>query len=226
MSAPPISFETTQARRSTIAHPRLRLKPAHRSAGFVKGGWWPLTDQLYIELRLLLAALSSRSGTVERVTYDETSWASASLRMEFRGRSVILEPSNTSPNTLTVSSKKFGTLVLLVVPPDTDPAAAHAAVMAAADPEDTSTPEELLAIGMRAAQEDRPASRRTTAVVPTAKHYAVGHQRRERAAFRTVSLTRTCPALSRLVGIRCIDPFLPAAHRSGRVQQHARQGAA
>jgi hypothetical protein len=85
----------------------------------VQGGWWPLTDQLYIELRLLLEALSSRSGTIERVIYDENSWASASLRMEFRGHSVILEPSNTSPNTLTVSGKKFGTLVLLVVPPNT-----------------------------------------------------------------------------------------------------------
>jgi Family of unknown function (DUF5994) len=153
MSAPRLSFETTLARRWTIAQPRLRLKPAHRSAGFVQGGWWPLTDQLYIELRHLLAALSSRSGTIERVIYDENSWASASLRMEFRGHSVILEPSNTTPNTLTVSGKKFGTLALLVVPPDTDPAAAHAAVMAAADPDDASTAEELLAIGMQAVQD-------------------------------------------------------------------------
>jgi hypothetical protein len=159
MSAPPLSFETTQTRRWTIAHPRLRLKPAHRSAGFVQGGWWPLTDQPYIELRLLLEALSSRSGTVERVIYDENSWASASLRMEFRGHSVILEPSNTSPNTLTVSGKKFGTLVLLVVPPDTDPAPAHTAVMMAADPDDVSTAEELLAIAMRAAQDGRHAWR-------------------------------------------------------------------
>jgi len=117
------------------------------------GGWCPLTDQLYIELRPLLSALSSRSETIERVIHDENSWASASLRMEFRGHSVILEPSNTSPNTLTVSGKKFGTLVLLVVPPDTDPAAAHTAVVAAADPDDMSTAEELLAIGMWAAQE-------------------------------------------------------------------------
>ena len=148
MSAPPVSFGISQARRWTIAHPRLRLKPAHRSAGFVQGGWWPLTDQLYIELRHLLEALSSRSGTIERVIYDENSWSSASLRIEFRGHSVILEPSNTSPNTLTVSGKKFGTLVLLVVPPDTDPTAAHAAVMTAADPDDVSSAEELLAIGM------------------------------------------------------------------------------
>jgi Family of unknown function (DUF5994) len=158
MSAPTLPFDISQARRWTITHPRLQLKPAHGSAGGVQGGWWPLTDQLYIELRHLLAALSSRSGTIDRVTYDQNSWASASLRMEFRGHSVILEPSKTSPNTLTVSGKKFGTLVLLVVPPDTDPRAAHAAVMAAADPANVSTAEELLALGMRAAQDGRKAS--------------------------------------------------------------------
>jgi hypothetical protein len=159
MSAPPLSFETTQARRWTIAHPRLRLKPAHRSAGTVQGGWWPRTNQLYIELRLLLAALSSRSGAIERVSYDENNWASAPLRMEFRGHSLILEPSNTSTNTLTVTGKKFGTLVLLVVPPDTEPAAAHTAVMTAADPDDVSTAEELLTIGRQTAQHGPPASR-------------------------------------------------------------------
>ncbi len=158
MSAPTVSFETTQARRWTIGNRRLRLKPTHGSAGFVQGGWWPRTDQLHTELPLLLAALSSRSGTVDRVLYDEKSWASASLRMEFRGHSVILESSNTSANTLTVIAKQFGTLVLLVVPPDADPPAAHTAVLTAADPDDVSTAEELLRIGMRGPQERRQAS--------------------------------------------------------------------
>jgi hypothetical protein len=159
MSAPPMSFETTQTRRWTIANPRLRLKPARGAPGFVQGGWWPRTDQLHTELPLLLAALSSRSATVDKVIYDENSWAPASMRMEFRGHSVVLEPRNTSANTLTISGKQFGTLVLLVVPPDTDPAAAHAAVVRAADPEDVSTPQELLAIGTQGRQEGRRASR-------------------------------------------------------------------
>jgi Family of unknown function (DUF5994) len=148
MSVPTLSFETTQARRWTVGNLQLRLKPVHGSPGFVQGGWWPRTDQLHTELPLLLAALSSRSGTVDRVIYDENSWAPASLRMEFRGYSVILEPTNSSDNTLTVLGKQFGTLVLLVVPPTTDPAAAHTAVMTAADPDDVSTAEELLRIAM------------------------------------------------------------------------------
>jgi hypothetical protein len=78
--------------------------------------------------------------------------------MKFRGHSVIPEPSNTSPNTLTVSGKKFGTLVLLVVPSQHRPDRSHTAVMAPADPDDVSSAEDLLAIGMRAAHHGRPAS--------------------------------------------------------------------
>jgi hypothetical protein len=159
MSAPPLSFETSQTRRWTIANPRLRLKPAHGSPGFVQGGWWPRTDQLHTELPLLLAALSSRPATVDRVIYDENSWPPASLRMEFRGHSVILESSSTSTNALTISGKQFGTLVLLVVPPNTDPAAAHTAVMTAADPDDVSTAGELLASGTQGRREGRRAPR-------------------------------------------------------------------
>ena len=78
MSAPILSFGTAQARRSAIGYLRLRLKPAHRSCGLVQGAWWPRTDQLFIELPPLLAALSPRLGSVDRVTYDETAAAASS----------------------------------------------------------------------------------------------------------------------------------------------------
>lgn len=174
MSAPTLSFETTQARRWTVGNRRLRLKPTHGSAGFVQGGWWPRTDQLHTELPLLLAALSSRSGTVDRVLYDENSWAPASSWMDFRGHSVILESSNTSANTLTVVGKQFGTLVLLIVPADTDPPAAHTAVLTAADPDDESTAEELLRIGTRGRRSAAKHRCRASAVSPTRAHYAAG----------------------------------------------------
>lgn len=160
MSAPTLSFQTTQERRWTVESHRLRLKPAHGSPGFVQGGWWPRTDQLHTELPDLLAALSSRSRAVDRIIYDENRWAPASMRMEFRGHSVIVEGSgNKSTNTLSVIGKQFGTLVLLVVPPNTDPAAARAAVRAAANPDDVSTAEQLLEIGMRSARTRRQASK-------------------------------------------------------------------
>ena len=106
MSAPILSFGTAQARRSAIGYLRLRLKPAHRSCGFVQGAWWPRTDQLFTELPPLLAALSPRVGSVDRVIYDETRWAPQSLRMEFRGRSIILEGSSHHLDQHTVGDRR------------------------------------------------------------------------------------------------------------------------
>jgi Family of unknown function (DUF5994) len=156
MSAPTLSFQTAQARRSGIGNLRLRLKPAHQPCGSVQGAWWPRSTQLTTELPLLLAALSPRMGTVDRVIYDETSWAPASLRMEFRGRSIILEgSSDKSTNILSVIGEGFGRLVLLVVPPYTNPTLAYTAVMTASKPDDVSTPDELLGIGPREAEDRR-----------------------------------------------------------------------
>ena len=156
MSAPILSFGTAQARRSGIGDLRLRLKPAHRSCGFVQGAWWPRTDQLHTELPPLLAALAPRVGSVDRVVYDETRWTPASLRIEFRGRSIILEgSSDTSANTLSVIGEGFGRLVLLVVPPYTNPTRAYTAVITASKPDDVSTPDESLGIGPREAQDRR-----------------------------------------------------------------------
>jgi hypothetical protein len=132
------------------------LKPAYRSGGSVQGAWWPRTDQLHTELPLLLAALWPRVGAADKVIYDELSWAPASLRMEFRGRSLILEGSDTaSTNILTVVGEDFGRMVLLVVPPYTNPTRAYTVVMRASSPDDVSTPEELLGIVPREAQDRR-----------------------------------------------------------------------
>jgi len=76
--------------------------------------------------------------------------------MEFRGRSIILEGSATaSTNVVSLIGEGFGRLVLLVVPPHTNPTRAYTAVMMASKPEDVSTPDELLGIGPREAQDRR-----------------------------------------------------------------------
>jgi len=156
MSAPILPFTTAQTRRSGIGYLRLRLKPAHQSCGSVQGAWWPRTNQLFTELPLLLAVLSPRVGSVDRVIYDQSSWAPESLRIEFRGRSIILEGSaTTSTNTLSLIGDGFGKLVLLVVPPRTNPTRAYTAVMTASKPDNELTPDELLGIGSREAQDRR-----------------------------------------------------------------------
>ncbi|MGH3969519.1 MAG: DUF5994 family protein [Mycobacterium sp.] len=166
MSAPTFQLDVPQVRQSAVGGLRLRLKPAHRSRGFVQGAWWPRSDQLATELPPLLAALSLRLGRINRVVYNENSWASTPLRITFGSGDVILDGSRgESINTLSVIGEQFGRLVLLVVPPFTDAARAYTTVMRAASPNDVSTADELLGIGPHEA-EDR-------------HHALIAHQRWE-----------------------------------------------
>ncbi len=122
----------------------------------MQGAWWPRSDQLHTELPPLLAALAPRVGSVNRVIYDETSWAPKSLDMEIWDHSIVLDGSSTtSTNTLSVIGEGFGRLDLLVVPPYTNPTRAYTAVMTASKPDNVSTPDELLGIGPREAQDRR-----------------------------------------------------------------------
>ncbi len=78
------------ARRPAISTLRLRLKPAHRSCGFVQGTWWPRSTELTSELPTLLAALSLRVGAIDCVLYHEDDWSPAPLNIEHQGDHVSL----------------------------------------------------------------------------------------------------------------------------------------
>ncbi|WP_072943961.1 DUF5994 family protein [Rhodococcus koreensis] len=137
----------------------MRLKPA-QSRGFVQGAWWPRSTHLTDELPALLTALSRRLGPIDRIAYDENGWAPAPSRIDHAGNTVDLRHSkDQSSNTLAITGEKFGRLVLLVVPPYTDPVFAYATIMTAASPRDVSTADELLAIGAREAEDRRLALR-------------------------------------------------------------------
>lgn len=137
---------------------RLGLKPVHQPSGHVQGAWWPRSTQLATELPQLLAALASRSGSIDRVVYDERAWATAPSHLRSEGRDVKLcSSSDRSINTISLIGDQVGQLVLLVVPPYTQPSRAYTAVMTAARSGDESTTDELLGIGKRAAEDRRSA---------------------------------------------------------------------
>jgi Family of unknown function (DUF5994) len=129
--------------------PRLRLKPKARMAGHVDGAWWPRGDDLASELSDLLAVLSVRLGSVERVMYNVSEWAKVMARLTTGGRSVRLDGFSRQPaNTLEVLGVGRERLLLLVVPPSTDPDIAHDAMMTAAAPDNTSTVGDMLGISV------------------------------------------------------------------------------
>jgi hypothetical protein len=137
------------AHRLAIGTLRMRLKPAHRSCGFVQGAWWPRSTELASEIPSLLAALSLRFGSIDSVLYHESDWSPAPLSIKHQGDQVIVSAHQEWPNVVSVFGPRFGRLDLLVVPPYTEPTHAYNVVMTAASVNDASTPDQLLGIRRR-----------------------------------------------------------------------------
>ena len=133
-----------------VPTPRLRLKPKAPQSGHVDGAWWPRSGDLTAELPDLLAVLSVRLGRIGRVMYNLNDWAKAPAKLAIAGRGVRLDGYRRQPiNTVEVLGLDRNRIVLLVVPPDADPDDAHAAMMAAAGPNNASTVDRLLVSSAR-----------------------------------------------------------------------------
>lgn len=158
--------------------PRLRLKPKAPQTGYVDGAWWPMSDDLAAELPDLLAVLSVRLGPIDRVIYHLGEWATAVRKFATGGRTVRLDGFGYQPvNTVEVLGLNRNRIVLLVVPPHTDPDDAHATMMAAAGPSNAATVDGLLRTGLL----DREPARRQL------PHERSGNQKGEPSAQRASS---------------------------------------
>src|SRR3954466_3607878 len=109
------------ARRPALGTLRMRLKPAHRSCGFVQGAWWPRSTELGSELPALLAALSLRFGSIDSVLYHESDWPPPPLSIKHQGDEVIVSANQECPNVISLFGPRFGRLDLLVVSPTPNP---------------------------------------------------------------------------------------------------------
>lgn len=133
-------------RTTPTIRPRLRLKPKAPTTGYVDGAWWPRSDDLSKELPDLLAVLSVRLGVIERVIYNLGDWAKAPTEFEMNGEPIRLGGSTGQPvDTIQVIGDNHK-LILLVVPPGTNPELAHDAMMSAAAADNASTIEDLLRV--------------------------------------------------------------------------------
>ena len=124
---------------------RLRLKPAAPTSGHVDGSWWPRSRDLAAELPDLLAAVTDRLGSTERVSYHLGDWDPAGRSIDVGGGfAVRLSGFHFQQrDTIDVLGPQKR-ITLLVIPPETSPQTADDALAAAAQPGNTDTVDALL----------------------------------------------------------------------------------
>ena len=127
------------------AEVRLQLKPA-AGGGYVDGAWWPRSRDAGVEFTDLVAAVRDQVGQVERISYPlDDGWEITHRKLVVDGRLVRLEGFHAMPaDTLTLIGTQQRRLTLLVVAPGTAHDTAATVLKAAADPDDTASPDDLL----------------------------------------------------------------------------------
>lgn len=116
---------------------RLHLQPAPSRRTLLDGGWWPRTTDPTTELPQLIRALNQDHSPVRRVLLGPAGWDSHPLRISVAGR-VRFVWYAAQPAGLLFALRSNGDRVdLLVVPPDTHPVTARAAMALAAQPANT-----------------------------------------------------------------------------------------
>ncbi|MCX5377384.1 DUF5994 family protein [Streptomyces sp. NBC_00091] len=125
---------------------RLSLTPKTTLAGQLDGAWWPYSRDLEAELPPLAAALEEPWGRVTHVTVNPTRWPAVPHTVALDGR--ILHVgwfTEQHPDKLILLSYTVGRWDLLVIPPETEPAAATRLMAAAAIPGSVLTAGVLMA---------------------------------------------------------------------------------
>ncbi|MER5960960.1 DUF5994 family protein [Streptomyces sp. NPDC002057] len=114
---------------------RLSLTPRTAPSGPLDGGWWPRSRVLEAELPALCAALEGRYGRITRVTVNPARWPVVPHKVPVTGHTLHVGWfAEQDPDTMILLSYAVGRCDLLVIPPETQPAAAARLMAAAALP--------------------------------------------------------------------------------------------
>ncbi|MGW7641027.1 DUF5994 family protein [Streptomyces decoyicus] len=115
---------------------RLMLAPAGTPPPLLDGAWWPRSRDLTAELPALTAALDPLWGRITHVTVNPTFWPVIPRKVHVNGHVVGVGwfTAEQDPHKLLLLSYGVGRWDLLVIPPETTPAAAARLMAEAADP--------------------------------------------------------------------------------------------
>lgn len=133
MSTTASAPRTPRVATATRARVRFRAMPV---PGFVDGGWWPRSPDLAAELPGLVRAARAAGRPVFRVMYSLPAWPRPPRTITVDGSVVKLGGFRTvDPSIVTlVDASGWERINLVVVPPDSDPDFAEAALdLASAD---------------------------------------------------------------------------------------------
>lgn len=134
---------------ATLAPPlsaRLSLTPKTTLAGLLDGAWWPRSRDLAAEIPPLVEALEGNFGRVTRVMVNPTTWPVVPHKVPVTGHVVHVGWfTEQDPDKLILLSYTVGRCDLLVIPPETEPAAAARLMDAAAIPGSVLTAGVLMA---------------------------------------------------------------------------------
>jgi len=123
----------------------LRMETTPRRTGTFDGAWWPRTRDLESELSGLLTALTARLGPIARVGLDASEWDSARGRLVVEGHPVRIDWSAVGDSTMIVTRGDWDHFLFLVIPPETAPSSARAAMAMAVRDDNAGSAERILA---------------------------------------------------------------------------------
>ncbi|MEU0369636.1 DUF5994 family protein [Streptomyces sp. NPDC006283] len=121
----------------------LRLETTHARQGVLDGAWWPHSREIGAELPSLITAVTEHLGPVTRVGLDSSAWEELPTRLVIDDRVVHIDSFPVGDDTVLITRGERDYFSLLVIPPDTPPDAARAA-MARAVRADNATAEQIL----------------------------------------------------------------------------------
>ncbi|MGA5067342.1 DUF5994 family protein [Streptomyces exfoliatus] len=114
---------------------RLSLTPKTALAGLLDGAWWPRSRDLAAELPSLVDALEEHYGRITRVAVNPTRWPVVPHTVPATGHTVHVGWfTEQDPDKMILLSYAVGRCDLLVIPPETEPAAAARLMNAATLP--------------------------------------------------------------------------------------------
>ncbi|MFJ2895869.1 DUF5994 family protein [Streptomyces sp. NPDC087218] len=106
----------------------LRLETTGSRQNLLDGAWWPRSRDVEREIPPLVTALTAHLGPVTRVGLDASAWDGIPTRLVVDDRVVHLDSFPVGDDTVLITRGDNDHFSLMVVPPDTPPEAARAAM--------------------------------------------------------------------------------------------------